>query len=45
MIDLGQPRVRATAADDAALDVPAGRRRRGAPEIGLRSVTLRRRGE
>jgi hypothetical protein len=30
---------------NAVLDVPAGRRRRGAPEIGLCSVPLRRRGE
>jgi hypothetical protein len=29
----------------AALDMPAGRRRRGAPEIGLRSVFCRCRGE
>jgi hypothetical protein len=27
------------------LDVPASRRRRGAPEIGLCSLSLRRRGE
>jgi hypothetical protein len=29
----------------AVLDAPAGRRRRGAPEIGLCSLSLRRRGE
>jgi hypothetical protein len=30
---------------DAVLDVPAGRRRRGAPEIGLCSPLFRSRGE
>jgi hypothetical protein len=30
---------------NAVLDVPAGRRRRGAPEIGLRSASFRWRGE